>query len=126
MNCNSLCLSCTSHKWPITSHKLPLKLLTSAMFCHKLIQVNQNDFMLRLTCVFLGRDFPIQLLLNLLSSAYYDRLVDHLHHVPIHYCSSLNNHYCTIQNFGKKLGNLANCKRFTKCLIFLSQKLVYS
>ena len=46
-----------------------LKLLISAMFFHVLIQVNQDDFMLRLICMFLGCDLPIQLLLKLLSSA---------------------------------------------------------
>ena len=38
------------------------------------IQVSQDDFMLRLICVFLGCDMPIQLVL---SSEYDDRMEDH-------------------------------------------------
>ena len=53
----------------------PLKLLPSA-FCHVLIQVSQDGFMLRLICVFLGCDLPIQLLLKFLSREYDDRLID--------------------------------------------------
>ena len=41
----------------------PLKLLTSTMFFHASIEVNQDDFMLRLIYMFLGCDLPIQLLL---------------------------------------------------------------
>ena len=46
--------------------------------------------MLRLVCIFLGCDLPIQLLLKFLSSGYDDRLVDNdrlvnpFHHVQIH------------------------------------------
>ena len=58
--------------------------LTSAIFGHVLIQVKQDGFMLRLICIFLGCDLPIQLLLKSLSSTYHDRLVDHFHSVLIH------------------------------------------
>ena len=53
-----------------------LKLLPSnqACCCHVLIQVSWYDFMLRIICMFLGCDLPIQLLLKLLSSEYYIRL----------------------------------------------------
>ena len=37
------------------------------IFCHVLIQVSQDGFMLRLICIFLGCDLPIQLLLKSLS-----------------------------------------------------------
>ena len=53
----------------------PLKLLTSTIFFHVPIQVNQDDFMLRLICMFLGCYLPIQLTLKLLSSAHDKRLV---------------------------------------------------
>ena len=53
------------------------------MFCHVPIQVNQDGFMLRLICMLLGCDLPIQLLLNLLHT-YHDRLVDGFHLVLIH------------------------------------------
>ena len=53
------------------------------MFCCVLIQVSQDGFMLKLVCMFLGCDLPMQLLLISLSSAYDDRLVD-FHNVLIH------------------------------------------
>ena len=37
--------------------------------------------MLRVVCVILGYDLPIQLMLKLLSSECHDRLVDHFHRV---------------------------------------------
>ena len=61
-----------------------IKILTSAVFCHLLIQVIQHGFMLRLIHVFLGCDLWIQLLLKLLSSTYDNRLVDQFHQIPIH------------------------------------------
>ena len=85
-------MNCTAYPYYITLmakctcaclHHL-LKLLTSAMFCHVPIQVNQDGFMLRVICMFLGCDFPIQLLLILLSSAYNDRLVDRFHYILNH------------------------------------------
>ena len=39
-----------------------------AMFFRVTIQISQGDFMLKLICMFLGCDLPIQLLLNSLSS----------------------------------------------------------
>ena len=79
-------MDCTAYTYYVTLmakcmyawlHHL-LKLLTSAMFFHVPIQVNQDDFMLRLTCMFLGCDLLIRLLLKSLSSTYddNDRLVD--------------------------------------------------
>ena len=55
-----------------------LKLLASVMFFCEPIQVSQDGFMLRLICMFLGCDLPMQLLLKLLSSTYKARLVDRL------------------------------------------------
>ena len=54
-------------------------------FCCVPIQVSQGGFMLRLVCVFLGCDLPIQLLLKSLASAYHDRLVNHFHHALIYF-----------------------------------------
>ena len=54
----------------------PLKLLISIMFCRVPIQVDQNGFMLKLTCMLLGCYLPIHLLLTPLSSANEDRSVD--------------------------------------------------
>ena len=54
-----------------------LEKFTSIMFCHVLIQVSQDGFMLRLICMSLDCDLPIQLLLKSLSSVDNDRLVDH-------------------------------------------------
>ena len=48
-------------------------------------QVNQDGFMLRLICIFLGCDLAIQLLPKSLSSPYEDRLVDHFHNVMHNY-----------------------------------------
>ena len=59
----------------------PLKLLTGTMFLPCMIQFRQDGFMLKLICMFLDSDLPIQLLLKSLSSEYNDRLVDGFHHI---------------------------------------------
>ena len=55
------------------------------------IQVNQDGFTLRLIYMLSGYDLPIQLLLKSLSSAYNDRLVDHvlIHVTNYEVCSIL-------------------------------------
>ena len=67
------------YTWAWLHH--PLELLTSEMFCLVLIQVNQDGFMFRLICMFLGCDLTIQLILK--SSTYDDRLVDHFHYISV-------------------------------------------
>ena len=54
-----------------------IQIINKCNVCHVLIQVSQDGFMLRLICVFLSCDLPIQLLLKLLSPTYDSRLVDH-------------------------------------------------
>ena len=63
-------------------------------FCHVPIQVSQDGFMLRLICMFLSCDLPIQLLLKLLSSEFDDRLEDRFHHVEVYWFTSRTTKIC--------------------------------
>ena len=69
---------CTTYTYYITlMAKFSVCLIASSVKIinrRVLIQVSQYGFMLRLICMFLGCDLPIQLLLKCISSEYHDRL----------------------------------------------------
>ena len=105
----SLWLLChTNHQMHVCLIAPSVKLLTSAaaIFGHVPIQVNQDCFMLTLTWIFLGCDLPIQLLLKLSSSTYYDRFVDRFHNVPI---TSWTVKYVTSHTWRNRLTHFSTC-----------------
>ena len=94
-------------------HQL-LKLLTSAIFGHVLIQVKQDGFMLRLICIFLGCDLPIQLLLKSLSRTYHDRLVDHF---TVYWFMSWTTNYVIFYTWTNRLTCCSTCSLPTYLLL---------
>ena len=76
-----------------------------AHWCRVPIQVNQDGFMLRLTCIFLSGDISIQLVL---SSEYddYDRLEDHF---IMYWLTSQTTKYVTFYAWTNRLTGFSTC-----------------